>query len=61
MPVRIPTLTLAAALLLGATAADAQTVRFWYHFDNPDNTVQALVDQFEAAHPGITIEAENVP
>ncbi|MBZ0228751.1 MAG: extracellular solute-binding protein, partial [Bauldia sp.] len=56
---------LAAGLALGAlvlqTPANAETVRFWYHFDNPDNPMSALVDKFEAANPGITIEAENVP
>jgi len=55
-------------LLLAATAvalfcapASAETVRFWYHFDNPDNPMSALVEKFEAANPGIEIEAENIP
>jgi multiple sugar transport system substrate-binding protein len=46
---------------LGLTAAQAETVRFWYHVDNPENPMSALVEKFEAANPGITIEAENVP
>lgn len=52
---------LAAAVLTCATAANAETVRFWYHFDNPDNPMTELIDTFEAANPGITIEAENIP
>jgi multiple sugar transport system substrate-binding protein len=43
------------------TAARAETVHFWYHFDNPDNPMGDLVKKFEAANPGITVEAENVP
>jgi multiple sugar transport system substrate-binding protein len=58
----IPGAALTAALALAAHGAQAQeTVRFWYHFDNPDNPMDELVAEFEAAHPGITIEAENVP
>ena len=49
-----------AATLLASTAS-AETVRFWYHFDNPENPMADLVAKFEAANPGITIEAENVP
>ncbi|MEJ1156910.1 ABC transporter substrate-binding protein [Prosthecomicrobium sp. N25] len=51
--------SLAAGLM--ATAAQAQTVRFWYHFDNPDNPMSSLVKDFEAKNPGVKIEAENVP
>lgn len=53
----------AAALMLamGLAQARAQTVRFWYHFDNPDNPISALVKTFEAQNPGIKIQAENVP
>lgn len=49
------------AATLAAAPASAETVRFWYHFDNPDNPMTELVEKFEAANPGITIEAENVP
>lgn len=49
----------AAVLVVGS--AQAETVRFWYHFDNPDNPMSALVEKFQATNPGITIEAENVP
>ncbi len=50
---------LAASLL--ASTASAETVRFWYHFDNPENPMADLIAKFEAANPGIEIEAENVP
>ncbi|PND17801.1 sugar ABC transporter substrate-binding protein [Ensifer sp. MMN_5] len=49
-----------ATSLLAGTAS-AETVRFWYHFDNPENPMDDLVAKFEAANPGIEIEAENVP
>lgn len=52
---------LAAGALLLVSVANAETVRFWYHFDNPDNPMTELIETFEAANPGITIEAENVP
>ena len=52
---------MAAGTFLMGAAANAETVRFWYHFDNPDNPMTELVEKFEAANPGITIEAENVP
>src|ERR1700740_1995237 len=53
----------ACALVAGMTlgAAHADTVRFWYHFDNPANPMGDLVKKFEVANPGITVEAENVP
>lgn len=53
-------LALIASLAPGLALADS-TVRFWYHFDNPDNPMSALVAKFEAAHPGIKIDAVNVP
>ncbi|MDQ0467658.1 ABC transporter substrate-binding protein [Labrys wisconsinensis] len=51
----------ALAASLAAGPAAAETVRFWYHFDNPDNPMLELVAKFEAANPGIKVEAENVP
>lgn len=51
----------ALGVMLAAGAAQAETVRFWYHFDNPENPMADLVKKFEAANPGITVEAENVP
>lgn len=57
--------TLALGAMLAASAAfspaKAETVRFWYHFDNPANPMSDLVKKFEAANPGIKVEAENVP
>ncbi len=46
-----------------ATPALAQqaTVRWWYHFDNPENTPDALIAAFEAENPDIRIEAESIP
>jgi multiple sugar transport system substrate-binding protein len=56
------TTALASALALSAGLAQADsTVRFWYHFDNADNPIADLVAEFEAANPGISIEAENIP
>ncbi|NTS32922.1 sugar ABC transporter substrate-binding protein [Phyllobacterium sp. BT25] len=49
-----------AGLALGSANA-AETVRFWYHFDNPENPMSDLVQKFEAKNPDIKIEAENVP
>ncbi len=57
---RTTALATALALCAGLAQADS-TVRFWYHFDNADNPMDALVEKFEAANPGITIEAENIP
>nr|WP_250812162.1 sugar ABC transporter substrate-binding protein [Neorhizobium tomejilense] len=59
----LKTLALGAALAASAAfgQAKAETVRFWYHFDNPANPMSDLVQKFETANPGIKIEAENVP
>ena len=59
----LKSLALGAALAssLAASAAYAETVHFWYHFDNPENPMGDLVAKFEKANPGITIDAENVP
>lgn len=51
----------ALATTMAVNAAWAETVRFWYHFDNPENPMSELVAKFQAANPDITIEAENVP
>lgn len=58
---KLVTAGLTAGALMLASSASAETVRFWYHFDNPDNPMTELIETFEAANPGITIEAENVP
>lgn len=55
------TLGVALGAILAAGSAQADTVRFWYHFDNPENPMADLVKKFEAANPDIKIEAENVP
>lgn len=56
------TTALATVLTLCAGLAQADsTVRFWYHFDNADNPMDALVARFEDQNPGITVEAENIP
>ncbi|MBW8319131.1 MAG: sugar ABC transporter substrate-binding protein [Arenimonas sp.] len=55
------TLGVALGAMLAAGSAQADTVRFWYHFDNPENPMADLVKRFEAANPDIKIEAENVP
>ncbi|WP_413711406.1 ABC transporter substrate-binding protein [Rhizobium sp. Rhizsp82] len=60
----LKTLALGAALAASAAfsqAMAAETVRFWYHFDNPANPMSDLVKKFETANPDIKIEAENVP
>lgn len=54
-------LSVAVAASLSAGSASAETVRFWYHFDNPENPMGDLVKKFQAANPGIEIQAENVP
>jgi multiple sugar transport system substrate-binding protein len=60
-------------ILVGATAAIATTpigapraqkpvtVRWWYHFDDPKATPDALVAAFEKQNPGIKIQAESIP
>lgn len=57
-------LGISCAFLTGlaiSTANAAETVRFWYHFDNPENPMSDLVAKFQAKNPDIKIEAENVP
>ena len=56
----VPTLTIAIALASPLAQADS-TVNFWFHFDNPDNPMEELVEAFEAENPDIKIEAENIP
>ena len=53
-----------SALALAAGSAHAQqTVNFWYHVDNAENTkiMDELVKSFEGKNPAIKIKAENVP
>ncbi len=41
--------------------AQAATVRWWYHFDNPQNTPAELVAKFEKENPGVKVQAEAIP
>ena len=50
-----------AALARPALAQSPATVRWWYHFDSPQATPAALVAKFEAANPGIKVQAEAIP
>jgi multiple sugar transport system substrate-binding protein len=51
---------LAAPLATPALAQQA-TVRWWYHFDNPQNSPAELVAKFEKENPGIKVQAEAIP
>jgi multiple sugar transport system substrate-binding protein len=51
---------LAAGLAKPAIAQSA-TVRWWYHFDNPQHTPNELIAKFERENPGIKIQAESIP
>lgn len=52
---------LAAPLVGRAQAQAPTTVRWWYHFDNPQATPAELVARFEKENPGIRIQAESIP
>ncbi len=65
-------MTIARRTLLAGTAAalaaphiahaqSAVTVRWWYHFDDPKASPDALVASFEKQNPGIKIQAESIP
>jgi multiple sugar transport system substrate-binding protein len=41
--------------------AQGVTLRWWYHFDNPQNSPAAFVKRFEEKNPGIRIQAEAIP
>ncbi len=49
------------ASLARPAIAQQQTVRWWYHFDNPQNSPAELVAKFERENPGIKIQAEAIP
>ncbi|MBI1244071.1 MAG: extracellular solute-binding protein [Alphaproteobacteria bacterium] len=51
----------AGAVSAPAIAQGVTTVRWWYHYDNPQNTPAALIAKFEQANPGIKIQAEAIP
>jgi len=40
---------------------ETKTVRFWYHFDNPETSVKPLIEKFEKENPGMKVIAEMVP
>ncbi len=45
-----------------AAGASAQTLTFWHYWDGANGqALQALIDRYEAEHPGVTIEAVFVP
>ena len=39
---------------------EVQTVKFWYHFDDPETALNPLIEKFEAKNPGIVIEPERI-
>ena len=39
------------APMVNTAKAQAATVRWWYHFDNPQNTPNELIAQFEKENP----------
>lgn len=51
----------AAAPLAKPALAQGTTVRWWYHFDNPQNSPAELVAKFERETPGIKVQAEAIP
>src|SRR5688572_28086483 len=63
LPRRLMCLAGLCSMLAGAPAAAQQTVQYWYHFDNPEQTkiMDSLVADFQAKNPGITINAQNIP
>lgn len=53
-----------ATLASGGLQAQApQTIVFWYHFDNPEQTkvMDGLVADFQAKNPTIKVDAQNIP
>lgn len=54
--------TVAASSVVGRARAQAPaTVRWWYHFDNPQHSPAELIARFERENPGIKVQAESVP
>ena len=50
-----------SALAKPALAQTPATIRWWYHFDNPQMTPAALIAKFEKENPGIKVNAEAIP
>jgi multiple sugar transport system substrate-binding protein len=55
------TTALAIAPLLSSRAQQIVTLRWWYHFDDPKASPDALIAAFEKQNPGIRIQAESIP
>lgn len=52
----------ASAVPLAAPHAQKPvTIRWWYHFDDPKASPDALVAAFEKQNPGIRVQAESIP
>ena len=51
----------AVAPLASPHAQKPVTLRWWYHFDDPKATPDALIARFEKQNPGIKIQAESIP
>lgn len=41
--------------------AQGVTLKWWYHFDNPQNSPAEFIKRFEEKHQGIKIQAEAIP
>ncbi len=66
MPLTRRALTAAASALALAPLASPHaqrpvTLRWWYHFDDPKASPDALVAAFEQQNPGIKVQAESIP
>ena len=55
------TAALATTPLAAPRAQKPVTVSWWYHFDDPKATPDALIATFEKQNPGIKIQAESIP
>lgn len=54
-------LVMFVCLVMAASMVFAEeTVKFWYHFDDPETALNPLIEKFEAENPGIRIEAERI-
>jgi multiple sugar transport system substrate-binding protein len=51
----------AGTIAAPAIAQQPVTVRWWYHFDRPELTPNALIEKFQRENPGIRIAAESIP
>lgn len=51
----------AAAALPAPAIARPVKIRWWYHFDRPENTPAELVARFQKANPDIEVEAQSIP